>query len=145
MLLLVLTCFISCSTIGATSLKDKFEELEVKLDSKVYQLEVKVKQLEAKNTKLEIKVQEQESILTLLLLQKNQSESPAGSNLISRNRKTTLQSTARRTPRTCQELREADPSLPSGMQWIDPDGEGVGDNPIFVYCDMLSGIIKYDF
>jgi hypothetical protein len=35
----------------------------------------------------------------------------------------------------------ADPSLPSGMHWIDPDGEGVGDDPIYVYCDMTSGLI----
>lgn len=97
-LLLVLTCFISCSTVGATSLEDRLKELEVKLDSKVYKLEVRVKQLEAKNTKLETKVQEQESILTLLVLLTNQSaELPA--KLISRNRKTTLQSTGSRTPR----------------------------------------------
>jgi hypothetical protein len=47
-------------------------------------------------------------------------------------------------PRTCRELRAADPSLSSGMHWIDPDGQGVGDDPIYVYCDMTSGeILKF--
>ena len=43
-------------------------------------------------------------------------------------------------PRTCRELRASDPTLTSGMHWIDPDGQGVGDDPIFVYCDMAKGI-----
>jgi hypothetical protein len=42
-------------------------------------------------------------------------------------------------PRTCQDARSADPLLSSGMYWIDPDGQGVGDAPIQVYCDMASG------
>ena len=41
--------------------------------------------------------------------------------------------------RTCYELNQADPSLSSGMYLIDPDGEGVGDDPIYVECDMTSG------
>ena len=41
--------------------------------------------------------------------------------------------------RTCRELREADPFLDSGMYWIDPDGRGVGDDPIYVHCDMTTG------
>ena len=45
-------------------------------------------------------------------------------------------------PRTCQEARAADPSLNSGMYWIDPDGQGVGDDPIYVYCDMAKGNLK---
>ncbi|XP_046462614.1 uncharacterized protein LOC124208790 isoform X1 [Daphnia pulex] len=39
--------------------------------------------------------------------------------------------------RTCREAHLADPFLTSGMNWIDPDGQGVGDNPIYVYCDMI--------
>ncbi len=42
-------------------------------------------------------------------------------------------------PRTCREAHLADPSLTSGMHWIDPDGQAVGDDPIYVYCDMKSG------
>ncbi|XP_057368939.1 uncharacterized protein LOC130690004 [Daphnia carinata] len=41
--------------------------------------------------------------------------------------------------RTCAELHAADPSLPSGLHLIDPDGQGVGDNPINVYCNMTTG------
>jgi hypothetical protein len=46
-------------------------------------------------------------------------------------------------PRTCREARAADPSLSSGMYWIDPDGQGGGDGPIYVYCDMTSGKIMF--
>lgn len=45
-------------------------------------------------------------------------------------------------PRTCHEARNADPSLASGLHWIDPDGVNVGDGPIQVYCDMLTGIYE---
>jgi hypothetical protein len=43
------------------------------------------------------------------------------------------------TPRTCHEIHDADPSLTSGMYWIDPDGQGVGEAPISVFCDMSTG------
>lgn len=46
--------------------------------------------------------------------------------------------------RTCRETRAADPSLSSGMYWVDPDGQGVGDDPIYVYCNMTSGIETID-
>ncbi|XP_057370157.1 uncharacterized protein LOC130691260 [Daphnia carinata] len=42
-------------------------------------------------------------------------------------------------PKTCLEALTSDPSLESGMYWIDPDGQGRGDNPIYVYCNMTSG------
>ncbi len=45
------------------------------------------------------------------------------------------------TPRTCLEARDS--GLPefkeSGNYWIDPDGLGIGDGPIYVYCDMITG------
>lgn len=41
--------------------------------------------------------------------------------------------------RTCRESRMADPTLTSGMYWIDPDGVGVGDEPIYVFCNMDTG------
>jgi hypothetical protein len=44
--------------------------------------------------------------------------------------------------RTCREAHLADPFLTSGMNWIDPDGQGVGDDPIYVYCDMIKGLNK---
>lgn len=43
------------------------------------------------------------------------------------------------TYKTCREIQLADPSLPSGLYWIDPDGQGVGDDPIQVHCDMVTG------
>lgn len=47
-------------------------------------------------------------------------------------------------PRACREAHLADPSLTSGMHWIDPDGQFVSDDPIYVYCDMDSGIRRYN-
>jgi hypothetical protein len=41
--------------------------------------------------------------------------------------------------RTCHEINEANPSLDSGIHWIDPDGKGIGDDAISVYCNMTSG------
>lgn len=43
------------------------------------------------------------------------------------------------TPKTCLEALAADPSLESGMFFIDPDGHGMGDEPIYVYCNMTTG------
>lgn len=43
------------------------------------------------------------------------------------------------TPKTCLEALTADPSLKSGMFFIDPDGHGMGDEPIYVYCNMTTG------
>ena len=41
--------------------------------------------------------------------------------------------------RTCSEIKSANPNLNSGMYWIDPDGQGVGDDAIYVQCDMTLG------
>ncbi len=43
--------------------------------------------------------------------------------------------------RTCHETRAAEPLSISGMYWVDPDGQGVGDDPIYVYCNMTTGIL----
>ena len=42
--------------------------------------------------------------------------------------------------KSCVEMRQANPFLKSGFFWIDPDGHGIGDDPINVYCDMDKGI-----
>ncbi len=42
-------------------------------------------------------------------------------------------------PRTCFAALKVNPSFPSGMYWIDPDGERMGDPPIQVYCNMTTG------
>lgn len=55
-----------------------------------------------------------------------------------------IQSVARNMiSRTCWEIHMANPSLPSGMHWIDPDGQGVGDDPIRVYCDMATILLIF--
>ena len=55
---------------------------------------------------------------------------------------------AKRTPnairpsapaKTCLEALTNDPNLKSGMYWIDPDGLGIGDAAIYVYCNITSG------
>ena len=148
MLLIFMCC--TCSTGTMVSLEDRLKEMDARLEMKMSQLEEKnvrleekVTKLEAKNTQLEKKVEQQEAILTSLLLQINQSESVTDySKSIASNRQTEIQSSGKLSgiPRTCRELRAADPSLPSGMHWIDPDGQGVGGDPIYVFCNMSSGI-----
>jgi hypothetical protein len=96
-------------------------------------------------TRLEAKVQVQEKILNFLLQANELPISPTGSKSIAANyRQNVIQSSGNSgTPRTCRELRAANPSLASGMQWIDPDGQGIGDDPIFVYCDMSTGKLRH--
>jgi hypothetical protein len=109
-------------------------------------LKFQVTKLEAKNVQLEFKIQEQEKLLNYLLRQTNRPVPVADSLSVPNNLKSPVPSTDSNksgTPRTCKELRVIDPSLPSGMYSIDPDGQGVGDNPINVYCDMTSGIIRF--
>lgn len=106
-------------------------------------LKFQVTELETKNVRLEFKIQEQEKLLKYLLQQTSDRPVPVADSLsLPNNFKSAVQSTGSKseTPaRTCKELRAIDPSLPSGMYSIDPDGQGVGDNPIYVYCDMTSG------
>ena len=98
-----------------------------------------LKELELKMTRLEETVQKQETIIISL----QQKEKPIGSaefipNHLTLNDQPKIRKSVS-FPRTCRELRAADPSLSSGMHWIDPDGQGVGDDPIYVYCDMATG------
>ncbi len=95
-------------------------------------------------TRLEAKVQEQETILNFLLQANELPISPTGSKSIENYRQNVIQSSGKvGTPRTCRELRAANPSLASGMQFIDPDGQGNGDDPIYVYCDMATGKFRH--
>ena len=80
---------------------------------------------------------QEEKVTQLELALINAKSSPMKLNEISS--KTTARSGR---PRTCREAHLADPSLTSGMHWIDPDGQAVGDDPIYVFCDMTSGIFK---
>jgi hypothetical protein len=92
--------------------------------------------LTMKVTRLEAKVQEQEKIINFLLQSNELQVSPTGSKSIAtNNRQNVIQSSGKSgIPRTCRELRAVNPSLSSGVQWIDPDGQGIGDDPI--YSDM---------
>ncbi len=105
---------------------------------------LRVIQLEAKNVQLEVIIQDQERRLTSLL---EAAELPVStdSKLFPVKKEISIRSTGKSgSPRTCRELQATDPSLSSGMHWIDPDGQGVGDDPIYVYCDMTSGqIVKF--
>jgi hypothetical protein len=97
-------------------------------------------------TRLEAKVQEQENILNFLLQENELPISLTGSKSIENYRKNIIQSNGRSgIPRTCRELRASNPSLASGMQWIDPDGQGIGDDPIYVFCDMSTGKLRRHF
>ncbi len=113
------------------------EALAVK-DARLEALEVKVQEQESKVIRLEATVQKQQEQL-LIALQNKMPQSSA--EFVSSSLASNGQRSAERImfPRTCRELRAADPSLSSGMQLIDPDGQGVGDNPIYVYCDMTKG------
>ncbi len=85
---------------------------------------------EAKVGRLEAKVEQQEFFLTALrsgrrsFIDDVEMEVTSGKNAVGR---------------TCRELLAADPSLTSGMYSIDPDGQDIGDGPIYVYCDMTNG------
>ena len=92
-------------------------------------LDAKVKRLEANVTRLQTKVGEQESLIFVLKSELHE----VSVQLENRQPRQVA------IHRTCHEARVADPSLPSGMYWIDPDGQGVGDDPINVVCDMMSG------
>ena len=91
-------------------------------------LETKVKRLEVNVTQLQTKVDEQEKLLLEL---KNERQVVGVQSEKQQPRQVAIH-------RTCHEARAANPSLPSGMYWIDPDGQGVGDDPINVFCDMTS-------
>ena len=109
----------------------RLEELESK--------DARQEELELKMTRLEDTVQKQEKMIISL----QPKETPIGSGKfipshLALNDQPKIGKSAS-FPRTCRELRSYDPSLNSGMHWIDPDGQGVGDDPIYVYCDMTKG------
>ena len=108
------------------------------MEAKVSYLEEENSQLKETVTQLKIKIEQQDSILKDLqhLRQTNR-----GSKLSTRNIALENPSIGKSAaiPRTCREARLSNPALTSGMYWIDPDGQGVGDEPISVFCDMISG------
>ena len=85
-------------------------------------LETKVNELEAKNVELEGKVKQLEWKVRQLETRPNP-----------------ISTVQKSIHRSCHEMFAADPSLISGFYWIDPDGNGTGDDPINVYCEMTTG------
>ena len=103
-------------------------------------LESKVVTLETKVARLEAKVEQQESQIAALIV--NEREKQQSSTTKKFTMSIELNQNYKRNAifRTCQELRSSNPLLESGMYWIDPDGQGVGDDAIHVFCDMKLGI-----
>ena len=97
-------------------------------------LTTKVNLLETKVTQLEAQLEQQESLLeSLQSKEKTHLYNSAIANPSSTSKSASI-------ARTCREARAADPALISGMYWIDPDGQGVGEDPIKVYSDMTLGV-----
>ena len=120
--------------------KVKMKDLLAAIKDESFTFErARLEELELKMTRLEDTVQKQEKMIISL----QQKEKPMGSaKLIPSHLALNDQPKIGKSvsfPRTCRELRAANPSLISGMHWIDPDGLGVGDDPIYVYCDMTKG------
>lgn len=115
----------------------QFKEISAEKDLR---LEGKVTQLEIKVTRLEAMVKNQESFINSF---GNEKQAIIKSSLSNRSHLESQLDEKSAIFRTCYESRAADPSLISGMQWIDPDGQGIGDDPIFVYCNTTTGTI-YD-
>ena len=100
----------------------KIKDLLAAKDARLEELELKVIRLEEKDLQHELLIKE--------LLKEREVVSAIGQNSVGRSVS---------FPRTCRELRASDPTLTSGMHWIDPDGQAVGDDPIYVYCNMTTG------
>ncbi|KAI9559363.1 hypothetical protein GHT06_016152 [Daphnia sinensis] len=120
---------LALSTCVATAfdLQAKVEQLEKNYVKMKEHLEAKMIDLETKVGRLEAKVEKQDSLLAVL----KKGHKPLKENVdINEHRRHNA------TLRTCHEIHVANPSYPSGMYWIDPDGQGIGDPPIHVHCNM---------
>ncbi len=96
-------------------------------------LAAKVTKLEA----LEIKVQQQEELLMALQSKQQMCVDSVSDSVETRN----LQVGKNVLLRTFRETCAANHSLTSGMYGIDPDGQGVGDDPINDY----TATVQHDF
>ena len=102
-------------------------------------LETKVRNLESKIIRLEEKVDLQERRLHNLTEQLAVAELELSKIVESSDGNNNQQKNS--IYRTCHEAHTADPSLETGMHWIDPDGNGFGNEPIRVHCNMTTGKI----
>ena len=101
-------------------------EMLLAKDARLEELELKVIRLEEKELEQELLIEELQKKIDLY--------SAIGERSVGKSVS---------FPRTCRELRASDPTLTSGMHWIDPDGQGIGDDPIYVYCNMATGKYIY--
>ena len=105
-------------------LEIKLNQLEARLEMHIQELYDEIKQLKAESlNKEKIFIKAQEEIKRLQILVENNGGKKVNS-----------------LPRSCSELKSADPTLPSGNYAIDPDGTDIGDQPIYVYCNMVNGM-----
>ncbi len=102
-------------------------------------LEAKVVTLETKVARLEAKVEQQESEIAALIFKEREKDQSSSTKKFTMSFELNQNYKRNAIFRTCQELRSSNPLLESGMYWIDPDGQGVGDDAIHVFCDMVSG------
>ena len=99
-------------------------------------MEAKVNELETKNVEMETKVTNLEEKNVLLEEKVKQLDGKVRQLETRPNPISTVQKSIHRS---CHEMFAADASLISGFYWIDPDGNGAGDDPINVYCEMTTG------
>ena len=114
--------------------------MKANLEAKVKCLEVNVTQLEETVKRQELRLYDlteqlaaaEKQVMSFVSLSKSVESSPSEDNSI---RQMNV------IHRTCHEAHAADSSLKSGMYWIDPDGHGIGDDPIHVHCNMTTGTV----
>ena len=126
-------------------LKEVVGEKMNQLGQKDTQLETKMIELDQRDLQLENKLNELQSVRELILKRVLELETATEESPIQTDSLEFLNRSSRKSgnPRTCREIHSSDPSLPSGMYWIDPDGQGVGDDATYVHCDMTTGSIYH--
>ena len=92
-------------------------------------MNTKVNELEAKNVNLETKVNYLEEKVKQLEGKVWQLET----------RPNPISTVQKSIHRSCHEMFVADAYLISGRYWIDPDGNGAGEDPIQVDCEKTTG------
>jgi acetyl-CoA carboxylase alpha subunit len=101
-------------------------------------LESKIVTLETKVIRLEEKVEQQQALISDLIRTVKDQQHPSTKSL-SVKVCVNQEWKANAILRSCREIHESDSLLDSGNYWIDPDGQGIGDDAINVYCNMTTG------
>lgn len=100
--------------------------------------ESKIVHLETKVTRLEVEIGQQQTLISGLIKNIQDQQHPLKKQF---SVKVDINKELKQNAilRTCREIHLSNPLLDSGIYWIDPDGQGVGDEPINVYCNMTTG------